>query len=346
MTGGDTRVAVICGGSGREAGVSRISGGAVASALRTRFDYVAVMELDGNLDRRLNKFKPTCVFPVLHGVPGEDGTLQGYLETRGLPFVGSGVLASASAMNKRVATTLLRAAGLPVSPSVAVTRRDGRHGGALRVAESIGCDVVIKPVTGGSGLGVRFAATLDEVRDALGDALAADDEVLVEQRARGAEVTVAILEREACEALLPVQIETPPGAWYDYRHRYTHGLSRHVLPAPVGASRQLTLQQLAVRAHRALGCRDLSRVDFIVPRHGRPVLLEVNTLPGMTPTSLYPDAAAAAGIAFEDLVAGLVHRAQARLPAADKVLYHMAAVNGASGGNSGGPPLNALSATS
>lgn len=318
------RVAVICGGAGREAAVSRVSGGAVATALRTRFDQVAVMELDSSLPARIAQFAPNCVFPALHGAPGEDGTLQGFLDTLALPYVGSGVLASAAAMNKHVATTLLRAAGLPVSPSVKVTRQDGQYSGALRVAESIGCDVVIKPVTGGSGLGVRFAGHLDALRDALGDALADDEEVLVEQRARGEEVTVAVLERNGCEALPPVQIQTPRDAWYDYRHRYTPGLSRHLVPAPVGSEKRLKLQQLAVTAHRLLGCRDLSRTDFIVPAHGQPVLLEVNTLPGMTPTSLYPDAAAAAGIDFEDLVAGLVQRALTRPHGAGgRVMYHM-----------------------
>ncbi|MEM9056307.1 MAG: D-alanine--D-alanine ligase [Pseudomonadota bacterium] len=321
----DARVAVVCGGCGPEAGVSRISGGSVAAALRTRLDHVAVMEFDDGLAARVARFAPTCVFPIVHGVPGEDGTLQGFLDTIGLPYVGSGVLASACAMHKGVATTLLRAAGLPVSPSVTVARADGKDAGALHVAETIGCDVVLKPIAGGSGLGVRFARNLDEVRAALGDALDACDQVIVEQRARGAEVTVAVLERDGCEALPPVAIETPPGSWYDYRHRYTHGLSRHVVPAPIGSEKRLKLQQLAVTAHRTLGCRDLSRADFIVPTHGRPVLLEVNTLPGMTPTSLYPDAAAAIGLSFEDLVCGLVRRALRRPALArGKVLYHMA----------------------
>jgi D-alanine-D-alanine ligase len=127
---------------------------------------------------------------------------------------------------------------------------------------------------------------------------------------------VGILERDGPEALPVLEVRTPAGSWYDFEHRYTEGLSEHLVPAPLPGPQYERTQALAIRAHAALGCRDLSRVDFVVPDAGEPVILEVNTLPGMTPTSLYPDAARAAGFSFDALVAFLVERAWSRAPAA------------------------------
>jgi D-alanine-D-alanine ligase len=171
---------------------------------------------------------------------------------------------------------------------------------------------VIKPARQGSAIGVRFASHPAATEEALAAALALDERALVEQRIRGREITVAILERPEPEALPVIEIRTPAGSWYDYEHRYTAGLSEHVVPAPLPPPQYARTQEVALLAHRALGCRDLSRVDLVVPDRREPVLLEVNTLPGMTPTSLYPDAARAAGISFEALVAYLVERAAER----------------------------------
>jgi len=143
-----------------------------------------------------------------------------------------------------------------------------------------------------------------------------DARVLVEERIVGREITVGILERNGVEALPVLEVRTPAGSWYDFQHRYTPGLSEHLVPAPLPSAQYMRTQELAVRAHEALGCRDLSRVDFVVPDGGEPVVLEVNTLPGMTPTSLYPDAARAAGLSFEALVQILVERAWSRRTAA------------------------------
>ncbi len=133
-----------------------------------------------------------------------------------------------------------------------------------------------------------------------------------EERVEGREITVGILEGSGIEALPVIEVRTPPGSWYDYHHRYTPGLSEHVIPAPLPQAQYELTQEMARRAHRVLDCRDLSRVDFVVPIDGKPIILEVNTLPGMTPTSLYPDAARAAGLSFEALVALLIERAASR----------------------------------
>lgn len=307
-----TVVAVVCGGPSAEAEVSRVSAKGVADALRETYRDVVTIELDPHVGDGIRLARADVVFPVLHGPPGEDGTFQGFLETLGLPYVGSAVHASAFAMNKVVAKRLFSSANLPMARD-AVIRKDTLK--STTVGDTLillGGTVVVKPVSQGSAVGVQFARTEEEFRAALDDAFEFDDEVLVEDAIAGREITVGILERNGVEALPVVEVRTPPGSWYDFEHRYTQGLSEHVIPAPLPKEQYARTQEVAKLAHTVLGCRDLSRVDFVVPDRGEPVLLEVNTLPGMTPTSLYPDAAKAAGVPFAELVAHLVRRALAR----------------------------------
>jgi D-alanine-D-alanine ligase len=305
-------IVVVCGGPSVEAEVSRVSGTCVAEALRATFNTVSIAELGPDIAEVLRASGADVVFPALHGPPGEDGAFQGLLEILGMPYVGSGVLASACAMNKVVAKDIFRSAGLPVARQQTTERGEDARDAAARIIEALGPSVVVKPSGQGSALGVIFAEGIDELAGAIGQAGAFDERLLIEERIVGREITVAVLERERPEALPVVEIETPTDSWYDYEHRYTPGLSRHLIPAPVDAARYELLREIAVAAHVALGCRDLSRADFVLPAAGDPVLLEVNTLPGMTPTSLFPDAARAAGISFEELVAHLARRAHAR----------------------------------
>jgi len=215
-------------------------------------------------------------------------------------------------MDKALAKHLFRDAGLVVARDMVLRRNVGARAAARDVIAALGQNVVVKPTRQGSALGVRFPATSTELEAAIDEAFGFDERVLVEERIAGREITVAILERDLPEALPVVEVCTPAGSWYDFAHRYTAGLSEHVIPAPLSAAQYQNTQETAKLAHLALGCRDLSRADFVVPLESEPVLLEVNTLPGMTPTSLYPDAARAAGITFEELVATLVKRALAR----------------------------------
>jgi D-alanine-D-alanine ligase len=277
---------------------------------------VVLLELDATLREAFRDHGVEVVFPVLHGPPGEDGTFQGFLEILHLPYVGSGVHASACAMDKIVAKHLFRDARLPVARDLVVRREVGASVGAEEILESLGSAVVVKPSRQGSALGVRFPNGRAELKAALAEAFGYDERVLVEERIEGREITVGILDRSGVEALPVLEVRTPPGSWYDYEHRYTPGLSEHLIPAPLPVARYERVQEYARRAHVVLGCRDLSRVDFVVPAEGEPVVLEVNTLPGMTPTSLYPDAARAAGFSFEALVATLVERAWSRRAAA------------------------------
>lgn len=310
----DAIVAVVCGGSSAEAEVSRRSARGVADAVRESFPQTLILELDADIFDQLALNRVDVVFPVLHGPPGEDGSFQGFLETIGIPYVGSGVAASARAMDKIVAKHLFRDAGLPVARDAVVRRGPVRLDVVDSLFERLGPRVVVKPARQGSALGVGFASDPATLEQALEAAFAFDDRVLVEERIFGKEVTVGLIDRFGLVAMPAIEIRTPPGSWYDFEHRYAPGRSEHVIPAEIPETQYRRVREIARKAHLALGCRDLSRVDFIVPAGGEPVLLEVNTLPGMTPTSLYPDAARASGIEFETLIAHLVQRALDRKP--------------------------------
>jgi D-alanine-D-alanine ligase len=284
----------------------------VAHALRASFAQVDEIELDAQLSARLAQLRPDVVFPVLHGPPGEDGTLQGFLEVLGLPYVGSGVCASACAMNKFIAKQLFRAAGLPVARDVLLPRAgtDVARASASLYRRFPG-GVVVKPLDQGSAIGVSFAVQPAEIEDALRGCYRVSAAALVGERVFGREITAGVLEIDVAVALPVVEIR-PIGGWYDFEHRYKVGGSEHLIPAPISPPSYASVQDIALRAHAALGCRDLSRSDFLVAEDGTITLLETNTLPGMTPTSLYPDAARAAGIPFEHLVRDLVLRAYGR----------------------------------
>jgi D-alanine-D-alanine ligase len=311
------RVAVVCGGPAAEREVSLASGREVAAALRASFDDVTVHEPGLQLAVELMGGSIDVVFPALHGPLGEDGSIQGMLEVAGVPYVGSGVAASACAMDKVLAKRLFRDAGLPLAREVVIERHEAA-GAAARVRAALPGRVAVKPATQGSALGVAFAETGDQLEAALDDAFRFDEKVLVEEFVVGSEITVGILEAPEPQPFPVIDIRTPGDSWYDFEHRYAAGLSEHVIPAPLPPDVYASVQELAVHAHVTLGCRDLSRVDFVVEPGGRIVLLEVNTLPGMTPTSLYPDGAQAAGISFEQLVEQLVRRALSRAPARDE----------------------------
>ncbi len=304
-------VAVVCGGPSSEAEVSRSSARGVAEALRATYANVVLIELDLSIGERLREARAEVVFPVLHGPPGEDGTFQGFLETVGLPYVGSGVCSSAFAIDKAVARQIFQANRLRVARGTVVRREEEIGQAVERVRSELGLDVVVKPASQGSAVGASLVDDPDGLDKALEQAFAYEERVLVEERIHGREITAAVLERNGIEVLPIIEVRTPPGSWYDYQHRYTEGLSEHIVPAPLPDAQYRRVEEMARIAHQVLGCRDLSRADFIVPE-GEPVLLEVNTLPGMTPTSLYPDAARAAGLSFEDLVAHFVERARSR----------------------------------
>jgi D-alanine-D-alanine ligase len=309
------KVAILVGGTSREAQVSRSSAAEVVTALESRHDALLI-ELDADVTAGLAAFRPDVVFPVLHGPPGEDGTVQGYLEILGLPYVGSGVHASAVGMDKGVAKDLFRRVELPVCAELVIDADAAPAPAAQRIQAVLGERVVIKPTRLGSAIGVTPVANGGDLCAPLEAALSLGGDVLVEPYILGREVTVGVFHPEGSAATTfpPIEIRTPSGTWYDYQHRYTPGRSEHLIPAPLPNATLADLRRIAVDAHRVLECVDLSRADFIVTDNDEIFLLEVNTLPGLTPTSLYPEGAAAVGMPFDELVDALVRSAMRRGP--------------------------------
>ena len=307
-----TRIAVINGGLSAEAEVSRSSAREVIKALRENYETVISIELDDKVAESLSACHPDVVFPVLHGPPGEDGTLQGFLDVLGYRYVGSGVRSSAFAMDKIIAKHVFREAGLPVTGQCVVTRSDGSTGAVETITGTLGEYVVVKPACQGSAIGITLVDKADRLHEAVLTAFEYDERLLVEERIDGREMTVGVTDTERGSDAFPViEIITPEDSWYDFDHRYTRGWSEHIMPADLPNSQAQALQTIAIKAHQALSCRDLSRADFIV-RDDEIYLLEVNTLPGMTPTSLYPDGARGYGLDFPDLVSHLIERAVKR----------------------------------
>ncbi len=303
-----------------EAGVSRASATSVARALEIAGHSVVRLELDGYLAESLRTGAYDVVFPAVHGAVGEDGSLQGLLEVLDLPYVGSGVLASALAMNKEYARRMFGLDGLPIAKGVALGRGDAKAA-AERARREIGPRLVVKPASHGSAIGVARLdadATDRDVADALDAVWAIDETAIVEHFARGREVTCGVLDLgDGPTALPPTEIFSPNDPFYTFEARYAPGRSRHECPAHLVEPVFARVQSVAVAAHRALGCRDLSRVDFVVGDEGDEqavILLEVNTLPGFTDTSLYPEAAGVAGRTMPQLCDALVRTAHARGP--------------------------------
>lgn len=299
------RVALLAGGKSGEREISLASGAGAQEALMEAGFQVTMLDPAENDDlKRLIDGDFDVAFLCLHGKYGEDGTVQGLLEVIGLPYTGSGVWSSALAMDKSKAKLYYEKEGIPTPPSV--TLQAGCESDIPSVVEKLGGRCVVKPGTEGSALGVFIVEGVDEIREAIEKAFDIDDEVLVERYIRGTELTVAVVgDADELEALPIIEI-VPTSDFYDYESKYAPGGSQHICPAPLDADTTALVKDLAVRAHKALSCSGVSRSDFILDDAGSCWILETNTIPGMTGTSLLPDAARAAGISFPELCTRLI----------------------------------------
>jgi D-alanine-D-alanine ligase len=296
------KVAVLKGGRSLERGVSLRSGARVEDALARLGHEALPLDVGADLVERLSAESSDVAFVAMHGPGGEDGTAQELLEILGIPFTGPGVAACARCMDKVLAKHELRAAEVPTPDWFAFNETAFRELGAadaLRQVESrLGFPLVVKPSRGGSALGVKFAANRDEVPAALISAFSYDDRVLLERFVEGRELAVSVLGSEA----LPVVEAIPSGGdRYDFEARYEIGRTEFVCPADLDAGEATAVTDTALAAYEALGCSGFSRVDLILGAEG-PQVLEVNAIPGLTDTSLLPQAAEAAGMSFEALV--------------------------------------------
>lgn len=252
--------------------------------------------------------RPDVVIIALHGKYGEDGTVQGMLELLGLTYTGSGVLASALAMDKSMAKKVLAAEGIPVAPSVDfnISGNWDREKIAADVA-ALGYPVIAKPSRQGSTIGMMKVECPRELNNAIKEAASYDSQIVIEKFITGTELTVGVLGNDAPYALPVVEI-VPGSGFYDYEAKYTPGATEEIVPARISDNLSKLAQDIAVKSHKALGCRGMSRTDMILSGGGFHVL-EVNTIPGMTPTSLLPRAAEAAGISFGELLDRLIEYA-------------------------------------
>jgi D-alanine-D-alanine ligase len=296
------KVAVLKGGRSLERGVSLRSGARVEDALQRLGHEVLPLEADSELVKRLAAERPEVAFVALHGPGGEDGTAQELLEILDIPFTGPGVAACTRCIDKVLAKHDLRAAGVPTPDWFAFNETAFRELGAADalggLEKRLGFPLVIKPSRGGSALGVKFAASWFEVPEALVSAFSYDDRVLLERFVRGRELAVSVLGGEP----LPI-VEAIPlaGDSYDFEARYEIGRTSFVCPAQLGELEAGSVIEAALAAYEALGCSGFSRVDLILGEDG-PQVLEVNAIPGLTDTSLLPQAAEAAAMSFEQLV--------------------------------------------
>ncbi|NLV41067.1 MAG: D-alanine--D-alanine ligase [Candidatus Hydrogenedentes bacterium] len=316
------RVAVLMGGESLEHEVSLRSGAGAAAALRRMGHEVLPVTIgkDGGWSfgesapvplpqavSRLAEERPDCVFVALHGGAGEDGRMQGLLELLGLPYTTSGSAASGLCMDKIRAKTVVEAAGIRVAPQAVVTLAEWRacpEAVTARIRDEIGVPCVIKAPNQGSSCGMAICRAGDTLADDIERVLAVEGRLMAEAFVPGTELTCAVLDVEpgARPRALPItEIRPKTSAYFDYEAKYTPGASEEITPAPIPEPLAETVRAAAVGAHEALGCRLWSRSDFILGPDG-PVWLEVNTVPGLTETSLFPQAAAAAGISYDRLM--------------------------------------------
>ncbi len=299
------RVAVVMGGPSSEREVSIASGQGVLRALE-RLGYEArSLDFDTRFVDAMRELAPDVVFNALHGPGGEDGTLQGILDWLRIPYTGSDLRSCALAMDKHFTKKLLSAEGLPTP---AWDTFDFEGGTLPLLPGSLNLPLVVKPRNEGSSAGVSLVRTHEEWSRAMIAVSERRSVILAEEFVEGREFSCGVL----FEAALPVVEILPQGEFYDYAAKYEPGGSRHVVPAQIDADLTHRLQMLALSTHRLLGLRDYSRTDFMVTATGRPYILEINALPGLTPTSLLPEECAAAGIGYDALVDRLVRAALGR----------------------------------
>jgi D-alanine-D-alanine ligase len=309
-------VAVLMGGFSSERPVSLSSGTSCADALEAVGYRVTRVDVGRDVAKVLSKLKPDVAFNALHGPYGEDGTIQGLLELAGVPYVGAGVLASAAGMDKEFTKKLLAAEGLPICDHVVLRPR--QHTVELEDRERLGLPVFVKPSRGGSSIGVSRVTAWEQLPDAVARAREHDPKVIVEAAVHGRELECGVLEfpdgRIEASTIGEIRVAGVRGredGFYDFATKYLEDAAELDVPAKVDVEIADTLRQLAIRAFNAIDCQGLARVDFFLTDDG-PVVNEINTMPGFTTISMYPQMWAASGVDYPTLLSTMVETALAR----------------------------------
>ncbi|HLR66346.1 D-alanine--D-alanine ligase family protein [Virgibacillus alimentarius] len=298
------KIAVLYGGISGEREVSLSSGKGIIEALKKNKHEVIGIDFHPDKMHELIDLDVDLVFIGLHGKFGEDGRIQGLLDMLNIPYVGSGVLASALAMDKAKAKQIFDMHQIPTAKSsvFSITENTDKEELAKTINATFTTPFVIKPNREGSTLGLTIIEDEEQVKNAIDNAAASDKSILVEEFIKGKELTVPVLGYTDKEKALPVIEIIPKNDLYDYESKYSPGGSEHIIPAQIDKKTTEKIQNYAILAHQVLGCKTYSRVDFILTENNVPIILEVNTLPGMTPTSLFPDAAKANGMSYEAMI--------------------------------------------
>jgi len=302
------RIAVLMGGKSREREISLKSGKEVTEALlRKGYEAISVDAAE-DVAAKLKEINPDLVFIALHGRYGEDGTIQGLLEVMGLPYTGSGVACSAICMDKVLTKKLLMYEGIPTAPFTVIDRDDYfKNSGAVheQIIKDLGLPVVIKPSTQGSSIGTNIIREEGALDGAIVEALSMSEQAMAEKFVDGVEITASVLGNNEPVALPLIEI-VPAQDFYSYEAKYTPGGSAHIIPARISSEATEKAKSFAKHIYRSFNCRGFSRIDFIIDSSDQPWVLEVNTIPGMTDLSLFPDAASHYGMGYDDLVEEIV----------------------------------------
>ncbi|MBI4706991.1 MAG: D-alanine--D-alanine ligase [Candidatus Omnitrophica bacterium] len=298
------KIGILMGGPSSEREISLKSGKAVYESLvGANFDVTAVDIQSDNKEENINLLKPLgidCAFIALHGRFGEDGQIQSILDALGITYTGSGEESSRLAMDKIASHRIFSDNALPAPKYEVLTKGSAVDPGAI--LKTFGLPVVVKPATHGSSVGLTIVDKMEDFKEALRLAFSFDDRILVEEYIKGREMTVGILDDKA----LPVIEILPKNRFFDFEAKYKAGMTDYIVPAQISERDFAKIQEAALRAHRLLGCYGCSRVDVILPKTGLPFVLEVNTIPGLTATSLLPKAAKTVGIDFNTLCLKLI----------------------------------------
>ena len=297
------RVGVLMGGTSAEREISLKTGRSICESLRRRRYTVVPIDLDATLPQQLRAKKVSVAFLALHGLGGEDGTVQGLLEIMNIPYTGSGVCASAVGMDKGLTRVVLQSMGIPVPAGRTLQASQTLH----HPPANLGWPVVVKPCMEGSSIGVSIVKNLSGWKRALTKAFVHGQQIVVEKYIPGREVAVGVLDK----MIFPGVEVIAPGGFYDFKAKYGKAATRYLCPAPITSRLERLLREHSIQAYQALGCRGAARVDFRIHPNGRPYVLELNTIPGMTERSLLPMAAAQQGMTYDDLVEAML---QAALP--------------------------------
>lgn len=289
------KIGVLFGGMSREREISLRTGKAIRKALVEKGYQVCCIDVGRDIAERLVREEIEVAFIALHGRYGEDGTIQGMLELMGIPYTGSGVLASALCLHKVMAKKILIQENLPTPPFHSLKAEEVERGGLEKLALSL--PLVVKPAREGSTIGVSIVQSEKDLPAAVKEALKYDDEILLEAFVKGKEITVGILN----DLPLPIIEILPKSGFYDYHSKYTKGETEYIIPARISRETYLYAQEISLKAFQALGCSGVARVDLMTDEEGAPFIIDVNTMPGMTETSLLPKAAEYVGISFGEL---------------------------------------------